>query len=173
MVTADLLPPSATPQERAISLTIARLAEVPVPVRNLWSAADCPADLLPWLAWTFAVEPWDAAWNEPQKRAAIAAAYAVHAKRGTIGAIELAVNALGYGAAEINENVDAPFTFTVRLVSPAAGVGADQLREVEAVALRTKNARSHLVSLISVLDATPATRTRAVTLTGEIITVGP
>lgn len=172
-VTADLLPPSALPQERALSLAVKRAAEVDTPLRKLWIAADCRADLLPWLAWALAVEPWDTAWTEDQKRAAISAAYTVHARRGTLAAIETAVNALGYGAAVIEENAEAPFTFSVRLESPAAGVGESQLREVEEVANRTKNARSHLLSLISVLAAGVGNYSAAATTTGITLTVYP
>lgn len=172
-VTADLLPPSALPQERALSLAVKRAAEVDTPLRKLWIAADCPAELLPWLAWSLSVEPWDAAWTEAQKRAAIASAYAVHARRGTLAAIEIAVNALGYGNAIIEENTEAPFTFSVRLESPAAGVGEAQLLEVEEVANRTKNARSHLLSLVSVLSAGVGNYSAAVTTTGITVTVYP
>lgn len=172
-VTADLLPPSALPQERALSLAVKRASEVETPLRRLWSAADCPDGLLPWLAWSLAVEPWDAAWTPPQKRAAISAAYTVHARRGTIAAIETAVNALGYGAAVIVESAAAPFTFSVRLESPASGVGEAQLREVEEVARRTKNARSHLRSIISSLSAGAANFSAGATTTGMTLTVYP
>jgi phage tail P2-like protein len=99
----DLLPPSATSQERAVSLALARLAAVPVPLRLLWDPADCPAALLPWLAWSFSVDEWDAAWSESAQRASIQEAVAIHRRKGTIWAIKRALATAGYAGAEIIE----------------------------------------------------------------------
>ena len=52
----SLLPHNASPQERAIEAATARLADVPVPLRDLWNPETCPAELLPWLAWAFGVD---------------------------------------------------------------------------------------------------------------------
>ena len=46
-----LLPPNATPQERAVSETLSRTETISVPIRELWRPQECPARLLPWLAW--------------------------------------------------------------------------------------------------------------------------
>lgn len=173
-MTPDLLPPNATKQERALSLSIARAATPDAgAIRRVWNADECPESLLPWLAWAMGVDHWDSAWTEAQKRESIRAAFEVRRTRGTIGAIKRAVASLGYGDAVIEENVAAPFTFSIRLASTPSGVGEAQLREIEAVALRTKNARSHLVSIISVLAAAPEHVSAGATITGMVVTVYP
>ncbi|EKQ5242665.1 phage tail protein I [Escherichia coli] len=57
----------------------------------------CPANLLPWLAWSFSVDRWDDKWPEATKRAVIRDAYFIHCHKGTIGAIRRVVEPLGYG----------------------------------------------------------------------------
>ena len=52
----DLLPANATPLERALAETTARLSDVAVPIRDLWSPENCPTELLPWLAWALSVD---------------------------------------------------------------------------------------------------------------------
>lgn len=96
-VPVPLLPPNATPQERALSLATARVLDVPTaPVRKLWSPWECPADVLPWLAWSLAVEPWRSEWPEHRKRAAIAASISTHRIKGTVGAVRRALAMLGF-----------------------------------------------------------------------------
>ncbi|GFM38322.1 phage tail protein I [Desulfovibrio psychrotolerans] len=95
---ASLLPISATPQENATALAIARLSDVPVPVRDVWNPDTCPEDLLPWLAWAFSVDMWDDAWTTDQKRAAIKASVEIHRHKGTPWAVSYALGVLGYEA---------------------------------------------------------------------------
>ena len=86
----SLLPPNATAGMRAIEQAAARrLAAIDTPVATLWSPATCPAALLPWLAWAFAVDVWDSAWPEATKRSVIAASLEVHRRKGTRGALVL------------------------------------------------------------------------------------
>ncbi|MFY9350385.1 MAG: phage tail protein I [Sphingobium sp.] len=81
---AHLLPPNATPFERAMSLAgAARIDAVPIAVDRLWNPQTCPADLLPWLAWGLSADIWDPDWSEAQKRAAIAAAIDFQRRKGT------------------------------------------------------------------------------------------
>jgi phage tail P2-like protein len=90
------LPPNTTPLERAIATACAALAETPVPLRDLWSADRCPADLLPFLAWSFSVDRWDDNWSEAAKRKTIKAARYIHQHKGTIAAVRGVVESLGY-----------------------------------------------------------------------------
>ena len=78
----SLLPPNATALERAME----RATDLPIdlPIRQLWSAADCPASLLPYLAWTLGVEDWNSDWPASVKRAAVADACAIHREKGTL-----------------------------------------------------------------------------------------
>ncbi|MGA4210550.1 phage tail protein I [Ralstonia nicotianae] len=96
MSSATLLPPNATPLERRAARAGARIERVPVPLRDLWNPATCPADLLPFLAWSFSVDRWNPAWPLTTKRAVTAASYFVHRRKGTIGALRRAVEPLGY-----------------------------------------------------------------------------
>ena len=90
-----LLPPNATPFERALEQALARIEEVPVPIDTLWDPNRCPADLLPWLAWAWSVDEWDPDWPEHVKRRVIAAAPEVHRLKGTRAAVERALKAIG------------------------------------------------------------------------------
>ena len=90
-----LLPPNATPLERALEQALARIEDVPVPVDTLWDPWRCPAELLPWLAWACSVDEWDPDWPEHVKRRVIAAAPDVHRLKGTCAAVERALRAIG------------------------------------------------------------------------------
>lgn len=97
----SLLPPNATPQERAIEAAVAR--ELPACIRCTWNPETCPAGLLPWLAWAFSVDEWDAGWSEDAKRASIRDAVAIHRRKGTVWAIRRVLSAAGYGDARLVE----------------------------------------------------------------------
>lgn len=79
----SLLPPNVTRLERALEATGARLSDVPVPLRDIWNPATCPAYLLPWLAWGVSIDFWDAGWTEAEKRLAIAGAIDAQRRKGT------------------------------------------------------------------------------------------
>jgi len=51
-----LLPVGSSPLEVAAARACAEIENTPVPLRRLWSPDDCPANLLPWLAWAFSVK---------------------------------------------------------------------------------------------------------------------
>lgn len=87
-MTASLLPPNATPLERALEASTARVAGVPVPMRSLVAPATCPAPLLPWLAWAEDVPVWNQNWSERMKRGIIAASWNLHRRAGTLGALK-------------------------------------------------------------------------------------
>lgn len=103
-----LLPPSATPAEIAVAMAAARIGDVPTPLASLWSVCDCPAELLPWLAWAVSVDDWDPDWDDATRRAVIAASIEVHRRKGTIGSIRRALEAAGYGEVAIVEGTHQP-----------------------------------------------------------------
>jgi phage tail P2-like protein len=145
---SDLLPPNALPSERALALATARVGDVPVPIGALHNPATCPAALLPWLAWAESVDEWDPAWTTAQKRAVIAASRMVHEKKGTVGAIRLAIEALGSNITfeewfEQDPPGD-PYTFRVSLiVDQEASANEAAINRIERVVLSAKNLRSH------------------------------
>ena len=145
-----LLPPGATPLEKAICYAIAmQFARRPQNVkRSLWNAAACSVHLLPWLAWTVGLEEWSNNWPEHIKRAQIRDAIYVAKKRGTIGAITRALN--NYGASiAIKEwwqydPPQEPHTFDVTITVDSSGAaGQNILEAIKRDIDRNKPLRSH------------------------------
>lgn len=152
---ASLLPWNASSAERALEAATARLADVPVRVREVWSPDTCPAAQLPWLAWAMSLDVWDAGWTDAQKRAAIRASFAVHQRKGTVGAVLTSLASLGWATDVIEWFEDAPaaapYTFRVEAELDARGIAPGLYDEIERLALAAKNVRSHLtrISLLS------------------------
>ena len=147
----SLLPWNATPQERALEATTARVGAVPVPVRALWNPDTCPAAQLPWLAWALSVDVWDADWTDAQKRAAVRASFAVHQRKGTVGAVLTSLASLGWATDVVewfeDEPPAAPYTFRVEAELDARGIAPGLYEEIERLALAAKNVRSHLTRI--------------------------
>lgn len=99
---ADLLPPWRGPAELAL-VAAGQTPPLEVPIDRLWDPERCPAALLPWLAWAFLVEDWDADWPEWRKRDVVAGAIALHRMRGTVAAVRRVLEITGYGTARIVE----------------------------------------------------------------------
>ncbi len=148
MNSAALLPPNATAAEIALSLAVARAGDVPPKCREMWSADNCPASHLPWLAWALSVDEWRHDWPEARKRAVIRASFTVHKHKGTVGAMRAALAAIGYDielAEWYQETPHAePYTFGLTAELDGRGIDAGLWDEIESVALAAKNARSHL-----------------------------
>jgi phage tail P2-like protein len=81
----------------------ARLDALPAPLRPLWSPADCPPALLPWLAWSLSLDMWCVDWPVSRQRAAIAAAIPAHLAKGTPESLRAACRAAGWGEITITE----------------------------------------------------------------------
>lgn len=112
----SLLPPNATPLERAMeSILNERIGAVPVPLRDLWNSESCPSALLPYLAWACSVDVWDNDWEDATKRRVIASSFIVHRQKGTVGAVKTALDALGFEATitEWWEEAAQPHTFRI------------------------------------------------------------
>ena len=92
---ASLLPEKSTPAEHALGEAVARISDVPVPIRDYHNPDLCPAELLPYLAWEYSVDVFDSTWPAIQQRNAIKASMDLHRRKGTRGAVEDAVQALG------------------------------------------------------------------------------
>ena len=93
---AVLLPPNASPLERALEQSMARQGdERDVDIDRLWRPYECPVAVLPFLAWALGVQRWDPGWPEATRRHVAADAIAVHRLRGTLGAIEAALDEIG------------------------------------------------------------------------------
>lgn len=141
----DLLPPNASPLERAIDAVTARIDALEVPLADLWSPARCPLELLPWLAWALGVETWDADWPEDLKRRACAEAFEVHREKGTPAALERILALIG-AVYEFTEGPDGgldPMTGKVSILN-SGSIALDGIEDVKAALDRNKRASFHL-----------------------------
>lgn len=171
----NLLPPNATAQEVALAGLTDRIDAVPVRTRQLWDPQTCPANLLPWLAWSLSVDEWNSEWTEQQKRDTIAASFQIHSTKGTIGAVRASLNALGYSVtltewwqlpAELS-----PYTFTVDVDTAENAVTQDIFNETKRVVDETKNTRSHLARLRVRTEQKAQAYVGAVTIYGTILEI--
>lgn len=96
MTATPLLPPNASPLERDLEQSMA-LYDAPrdIVLERLWRPQECPEAVLPFLAWGLGVRRWDPAWPLETRREAVADAIAVHRTRGTLGAVQDALDAIG------------------------------------------------------------------------------
>jgi phage tail P2-like protein len=149
--TPTLLPLNSTRLERALATVIhRRLDAIPVPIRDLWDADQCPAPLLGWLAWSLSVDVWEENWSEATKRAVIRENFSVHVHKGTVGAVRRALSALNIGAdiTEWWQDGSARGTFRIdafadQIFAAGGGIDAKLLAMVHAVVERTKRASQH------------------------------
>ncbi len=162
---SEIIPPNWTPQEKAIAGSTERVSQIPIRIRELWSPQECPLDLLPWLAWALHVDSWDAAWPEQKKRNVVSASIEVHRKKGTIGALKRALQAVGYEV-HIDERTGEPYTFRLQVDISNGGGNAVPYGEIERIALESKNVRSHLAGIDALMKTDVAAYITAATVTG-------
>ncbi|WP_185843605.1 phage tail protein I [Pseudoalteromonas luteoviolacea] len=85
---------AAESNNRAVVKSACVLNDTRLLISSLWNPFLCPAELLPWLAWSVSVDEWDEAWSEPLKRQVINDAFAVHQVKGTPYALQIALDSL-------------------------------------------------------------------------------
>lgn len=150
-MTTSILPPNSTALEKALeALVDTRIDAIAVPLRDLWSAENCPEALLPWLAWGLSIDQWDAAWPLHIRRARVAAAIAIQRIKGTAQSVLDVVASFG-GQVVVREwfQMEPPgdphtFQLTVALGGQSDAVpSAEFIDAVIAEVARTKPARSH------------------------------
>lgn len=152
MAESSLLPPNATLLERAASQISTRVDALPTPLRDIWAPATCPVAALPWLAYAFGVEDWSALWSEAQRRTIIEQSIPIKQHRGTIGAVQSAINVLGVSC-RVQEwfrqiPAGAPYTYRLLLEVDQVGYSLAQLDQMIVMVERSKNLRSHLDKII-------------------------
>lgn len=173
----DLLPPSATTLERNAARATADALSLPVRLRDLWQPADCPAALLPYLAWAFSVDRWSPTWSVATKRAVIEAAWDVHKRKGTIGAIRRVVEPLG-NLIEVVEWFDespeaTPGTFRLRIGVLDTGITDEMYQELERLIADAKPLTRHLTGLAISLESRGTIHVGAAAYLGDELTVYP
>jgi len=153
---SSLLPPNATPLQRAIE-TALRVRPTPRVVRDLFDPMLCPADLLPWLAWQLGVRRWDNDWPLSVRRERVRRAAEIQRKKGTIGAVRAAVSVFG-GNVTIREwwqktPKGPPHTFDMILSLSGSDGDAPPVELIEQVLDEVRMAkplRSHFTFTLSV-----------------------
>jgi len=146
----SLLPPNRTTAEAALEAAIARIGAAPVPISRLWSIDDCPADLLPWLAWSLSVDAWDTTWSEQRQRDAIRASVDIHRLRGTKASVIRALEVLDFRT-EIEEwwqVAGTPGTVTVKafgrdIFESGATLNAALVAQLDRLVTRNKPLHIH------------------------------
>lgn len=170
-----LLPPNAHANERSIEAAAGRLGAVATPVRDVWNPDTCPANLLPWLAWAFSVDQWDAEWTDAQKREAIKASYQVHRQKGTIGAVKRALAAIGFEIRVIEwfeeDPPGPPGTFRLEFDIDQVGASLLSIEKVMDMVDAAKNLRSHLADVRQFIRTRSSVAIAAVPLVGNEIEV--
>lgn len=98
-MTDTLLPPSATPFERAAELAVGNRVDAIQTdgIRTIGDALVCPSDFLPFLAWARSVDTYLPGWPEETKRNVISNALKLHRFKGTREAVIQAVASFGFG----------------------------------------------------------------------------
>lgn len=149
-----LLPPNSFALENAVEVVAGvRFDDLPVPVGDVWNPADCPAHLLPWLAWGVSIDIWDSSWTEATKRDAIAGAIDEQRRKGTRAAVRKTLDRIDplIGLTEWFEDPDhlEPFTFRLDLpdrntseVDYSEATITQLLRDIEAI----KPLRAHVIA---------------------------
>lgn len=144
-----LLPPGSSVLEVAAAKTAADIERVPVPLRALWDPMQCPAELLPYLAWALSVDRWDYDWPEATKRNVIASSFFVHQHKGTISALHRVVEPLGF-LIELREwwqDNGEPGTFRLVVGVQDHGITEEMYLELERLIEDAKPASRHLTGL--------------------------
>lgn len=172
-----LLPGNATRLERLAAGALAQIERVPVPIRQLIDPDLCPVDLLPYLAWAFSVDRWEAAWSEAIKRQVIRSAYFVHAHKGTIGALRRVVEPLGY-LIRVTEwwqetPTATPGTFKLDIGVLDSGITDEMYESLELLIDDAKPVSRHLTGLAISLETRGTAYVGAAAIDGEILTVYP
>lgn len=159
----SLLPPNATPLERAFEKITARISAIPVSIADLWNPATCPVDLLPWLGWGLSIDFWDSAWSEAEKRAAIAGCIAAQRRKGTRASLREVLDRFDplISLVEWFEDKDTLPPHTFRLELPLAAESAVQYDEMLVAALlrdiaAVKPLRSHMSAVFRLKARTEA-----------------
>jgi len=175
MSSADLLPSTSTPLERALAEAGTLRGIDPDVIRTLWSADDCPPQFLPYLAWSLSVDFWEIATTEAQRRDLIRGAIQWHRKRGTPWAIKQALAAFGIERLTLDEHPDgahwAEFDAEISVFDrPLSEATYQQVtRLIEAY----KPERSHLRKLLISVATRGAFKAACVTFAGDIVSIRP
>lgn len=169
------MPVGSSALEVAAAQACAQIEGIPVPLRTLWNAYECPLSLLPYLAWAWSVDSWNEKWPESTKRSVVAASQSVHKHKGTIGALRRVVEPLGYliRVVEWWQTNEAPGTFRLEIGVLDTGITDEMYQELERLIADAKPCSRHLIGLSINLETTGASRVGVTSYSGDTLTVYP
>lgn len=149
----SLLPSSASILEREIEQAVERSTGFDMSIADMWSPANAPMAVLPWLAWSLSVDEWGSEWPEDVKREYIAETPQIHRLKGTVGAVRRALAALGVSIELVEWWQNGGEPHTASLIAYASRnlnesgqtlLTPELQKQIWNVVQRTKPARSHL-----------------------------
>lgn len=150
----SLLPPNRQPLETALERVLHHKYSTRTPelIADAHDPQRCPAHLLPWLAYAESVDVWSDDWTEARKRTVIAASLPIHRIKGTRGAIELALAALGQTAELIEwwetPGQQPPCTAILRFDAETHRATGIAMRDVLEAVNRSKRLSLHISTLM-------------------------
>lgn len=167
-----LLPPNATPLERALEAGVARISTIDTPIDKLLDPERIAARWLPWLAWGLSVDAWDSAWSEATKRRAVAESIALHRMKGTRASVDLVLSRIDGLARVIEWHEDRErlpphaFEIEIPLVTVPGDAGGPRtgvaiVDDIIAAVERVKPLREHL-TVVQALSLTTDVATQGV-----------
>lgn len=168
---SKLLPPNSTKFEMNFESAFARVSDIDVNIRSFNDPLSAPAEVLPWLAWERSVDIWDKDWPEAQKRQVIKGSLYNHSIKGTVEALELALNSIGFPVV-IQEwfnmvPTGKPYTFSLFIKTSQDSISNVGIKELFKVVRTYKNLRSHLVDTTVVLESPSNLQLNAMTHAGH------
>ena len=83
-MSGTILPGNFSDLERDLDVALSRIEQVEIPIAVLWDPWQCPAEVLPYLAWALSVDVWRTDWPEKVKRRVVANSLAVIASRAPV-----------------------------------------------------------------------------------------
>lgn len=171
----QLLPIGSSQFEQLTAQALADLSALPIHVSSLWDPWSCPAELLPWLAWSLSVDYWDSHWNEQTKRKTIATAYFVHKHKGTVSALRQVILSLGYTMTltEWWQTSDPVGTFRITVNINSAGITELMYQELTRLINDVKPLGRHLLELALALETTGQIYTSGALRQGDELTIYP
>ncbi|HHV7358429.1 TPA: phage tail protein I [Morganella morganii] len=174
-MSSRLLPTGSSPLEIAAARACAEIERVPVPIKILINPDTCPLHLLPYLAWAWSVDRWDADWPERTKRDVIKASMFIHKHKGTIGALRRVVEPLGYliRITEWWKTGDRNGTFRLTVGVSETGITEETYYELERLIFDARPLSRHLLGLAISLDTCGDIHIAAGEFSGEEITIYP
>ncbi|WP_251477660.1 phage tail protein I [Stenotrophomonas lactitubi] len=168
---SSLLPPNATRTEVAAAETTSRLSTVPVPFAAALDPMRAPEDMLPWLAWWFSVDTWGSDWPIYVRRRTVQQSLKIHRRKGTVGALLDAIDAIGVPVAieEWHQRTPRgePYTFRALVNSVATPFLPTDLKRLLQAIEDNKNLRSHMTELVPGLSTYSQVHLAATTAFGR------